>query len=109
MLERPVYFLPMQIRDFPVVTFRQYLKAGHLKLRLMGTDAYWLSGILQVYTERKYTFHIQFLEVFFFAAGQEDYDRLRPLSYPNTEVFLICFALNNPPSLSSVEEKVCLL
>ena len=56
---------------------------------------------------RKNTFHTQFLEGFFFAAGQEDYDRLRPLSYPNTEVFLICFALNNPSSLSSVEEKVC--
>ena len=24
-------------------------------------------------------------------AGQEDYNRLRPLSYPNTDVFLLCY------------------
>jgi small GTP-binding protein len=27
--------------------------------------------------------------------GQEDYDRLRPLCYPNTDVFLICFSIDN--------------
>ncbi len=27
-------------------------------------------------------------------AGQEEYDRLRPLSYKNTDVFLVCFAIN---------------
>ena len=31
-------------------------------------------------------------------AGQEDYDRLRPLSYPQTDVFLICFSIISPPS-----------
>ena len=38
-------------------------------------------------------------------AGQEDYDRLRPLSYPNTDVFLIAFSVVNPSSLSNVYEK----
>ncbi|KAI9226367.1 MAG: signal transducer [Piptocephalis tieghemiana] len=38
-------------------------------------------------------------------AGQEDYDRLRPLSYPETDVVLICFALDAPPSLSNVLER----
>ncbi|RDI89343.1 hypothetical protein Vi05172_g864 [Venturia inaequalis] len=38
-------------------------------------------------------------------AGQEDYDRLRPLSYPDTDVVLICFAIDNPDSLVNVQEK----
>uniref|UniRef100_F6PNI9 Uncharacterized protein n=2 Tax=Ciona intestinalis TaxID=7719 RepID=F6PNI9_CIOIN len=38
-------------------------------------------------------------------AGQEDYDRLRPLSYPQTDVFLICFSLVSPTSLQNVGAK----
>jgi len=38
-------------------------------------------------------------------AGQEDYDRLRPLSYPDSNVVLICFAIDNSESLASVERK----
>jgi len=38
-------------------------------------------------------------------AGQEDYDRLRPLSYPDSHVILICFAIDSPDSLDNVEEK----
>jgi hypothetical protein len=39
-------------------------------------------------------------------AGQEDYDRLRPLSYPQTDVFLICFSVVSPPSFENVRTKV---
>ncbi len=38
-------------------------------------------------------------------AGQEDYDRLRPLSYPDSNVILICFAVTAPDTLENVEEK----
>ena len=38
-------------------------------------------------------------------AGQEDYDRLRPLSYPNTDVFLIAFSVISPDSYDNVQNK----
>ena len=37
--------------------------------------------------------------------GQEDYDHLRPLSYPQTDVFLVCFSLISPTSFENVKEK----
>ena len=49
-------------------------------------------------------------------AGQEDYDRLRPLAYPQSHVILICFAIDSSDSLENVQikvsscfKKVCLL
>ena len=41
----------------------------------------------------------------FDTAGQEDYDRLRPLSYPQTDVFLVCFSVVNTASFENVKEK----
>lgn len=38
-------------------------------------------------------------------AGQEDYDRLRPLSYPQTDLFLVCFSINSNTSLENVKNK----
>jgi Ras family protein A len=38
-------------------------------------------------------------------AGQEDYDRLRPLSYPDAHVILICFAVDSRDSFENIEEK----
>ncbi|EDO16949.1 hypothetical protein Kpol_1041p7 [Vanderwaltozyma polyspora DSM 70294] len=38
-------------------------------------------------------------------AGQEEYDTLRPLSYPQTDIFLICFSVSEPSSFVNVKEK----
>ncbi|EGG18219.1 Rab GTPase [Cavenderia fasciculata] len=38
-------------------------------------------------------------------AGQEDYDRLRPLSYPQTDVFLVCFSIVSRASFENIKHK----
>ncbi len=38
-------------------------------------------------------------------AGQEDYSRLRPLSYPQTDVFIVCYSIVNPTSFINVRDK----
>ena len=39
------------------------------------------------------------------AARQEDYDRLRPLSYPQTDVFLVCYSIISKASYENVRTK----
>ncbi|XP_057373040.1 ras-related C3 botulinum toxin substrate 1-like isoform X2 [Daphnia carinata] len=38
-------------------------------------------------------------------AGQEDFDRLRMLSYPNTDVFVVCYAVNCRNSFTNLTAK----
>lgn len=45
------------------------------------------------------------LHIINYTAGQEDYDRLRPLSYPDTDVILMCFSVDSPDSLENIPEK----
>lgn len=40
-------------------------------------------------------------------AGQEEYDRIRPLSYDSCDIFLLCFSVMNPTSFENVSSKVC--
>lgn len=37
-------------------------------------------------------------------AGQEEYDRLRPLSYPDSDIIVICFAVDNLVSLQNIKD-----
>ncbi len=43
--------------------------------------------------------------IFSLSAGQDDYDRLRPLSYPQTDVFLVLFSVISPASFENVKAK----
>lgn len=36
----------------------------------------------------------------------DDWDRLRPLSYPQTDVFIICFSIVSPASFENAREMV---
>lgn len=41
----------------------------------------------------------------FDTAGQEEYDRLRVLAYPSTNVFLVCFSIASVSSFENVREQ----
>ena len=75
-------------------------------LWLAVSRTHWVSSIQLVRGIR--TIRTSSWGFFFFvlSLGQEDYDRLRPLSYPQTDVFLVCFSVISPSSFENVREKV---
>ncbi|CAG5135972.1 unnamed protein product [Candidula unifasciata] len=42
-------------------------------------------------------------------AGQTEYDRLRPLAYTHSHVFIVCFSVVSPSTLENVRQKVYIL
>ncbi|EDR24069.1 GTPase_rho, putative [Entamoeba dispar SAW760] len=38
-------------------------------------------------------------------AGQEEYDRLRPMSYPDTNMLIICFAIDSKSSFVNISQR----
>jgi len=38
-------------------------------------------------------------------AGHEGYDRLRPIAYPSTNIFLVCFSIDSQDSYNNVGQK----
>jgi hypothetical protein len=83
------------------------LKTMSQMSKWMGKMWNWLSGIQLVSGPLVYKTDRSWLSVSLFVTlGQEDYDRLRPLSYPDSNVILICFAVDSPDTLDNVQEKV---
>lgn len=66
--------------------------------------ARWL--IFLCFTKRVLSISVQVNLGLWDTAGQGEYDRLRYLSYPQSDVVLICFGIDNPSSLENVEHKV---
>lgn len=60
---------------------------------------------IRYYNKRQFLFYKQVELALWDTAGQEDYDRLRPLSYPDTDVILMCFSIDSPDSLENIPEK----
>ncbi|KAJ6230679.1 gtp-binding protein rho5 [Anaeramoeba flamelloides] len=53
------------------------------------------------FTHKNQTVNVGFWDT----AGQEDYDRLRPLSYPETDIFMVSFDVSNRDSFENVRSK----
>ena len=92
----------------------------HCKLNVTGDAEVGKTAMLISYTTNKfphgyiprvfdsYTKKMEFggcqVEVGFWdSAGHEDYDRLRPLSYPGADVFLICFSIIDKKSFHRIK------
>ncbi|VDO83055.1 unnamed protein product [Heligmosomoides polygyrus] len=89
-----------------------------LKLVVVGDSYVGKTTLLFAYTEKQFRSvysttvfdnwsisveieHRNYTVNLFDTAGQEDYVHMRCLSYPNTDVFLLCFSLVDPKSLVS--------
>ncbi|CAD7682566.1 unnamed protein product [Nyctereutes procyonoides] len=84
-----------------------------IKCIVVGRGAIGKTCLLISYTTNKFPFEYVLFMIggepytlgLFDTAGQEDYDRLRLLSYPQTDVFLVCFSVVSPSSFENVKEK----
>ncbi|XP_065901308.1 rho-related protein racA-like isoform X2 [Dysidea avara] len=71
-----------------------------------GTFPPYVPMISEVYSHSVELSDGQLVEIgFWYTAGQDDYDRLRPLSYPDTDVVLLCFPCDYHPSFENVADK----
>ena len=94
----------------------------YLKIVIVGDGCVGKTCVLITYTTNKYPMEYvptifdnyavnvyvdgrPFTLGLFDTAGQDDYDRLRPLSYPETDCFMLCYSVENLKSLAHVADK----
>jgi len=68
-------------------------------------DNYWCGYSIQVPRGAENTTGYYASVGWWDTAGPEDYDRLRPLSYPHTSVFLVVYSVCNPASYENIRCK----
>ena len=98
------------------------IPVNNLKCTIIGDGAVGKTCLIMSYTTNKFpkvyiptviektTFNITFDDKIynfelFDTAGQEDFDKLRLLAYPKTDVFLVCFNVVKRASFLNVEHK----
>jgi small GTP-binding protein len=105
-----------------LLTFKGSGELLDLKLMVVGDGAVGKTSILITYIENRFpveyvptvfdnfttgiNFHNQLLNVSLWdTAGPEEYSRLRRLSYPDTDLFLVCFSVASPSSFRNVRDR----
>ncbi|XP_008050104.1 transforming protein RhoA-like [Carlito syrichta] len=77
------------------------------KVVIVGNGACGKTRLLMFFSKDQFP-EVFMLEVFMLKVFEnyvEDYDHLRPLSYPDTDVLLMCFSSNSPDSLENIAER----
>jgi len=101
---------------------KEEVDLSNLKLVVVGDGAVGKTSLLYVYNNGK--FPVEYVPTVFEnasksvqykgrpvtlrlydTAGQEEYDRLRPLSYPGTNIVLLCFSVASRSTFESISSK----
>ncbi|ODQ79801.1 hypothetical protein BABINDRAFT_161495 [Babjeviella inositovora NRRL Y-12698] len=116
--------LSPKVSDYTFSAHKASRKADHdIKLVVVGDGGCGKTCLLVSYTQNKFpeiyvptifeTYLAQMLAPdsqkhialsLWDTAGQEEYDRLRPLSYPDVDIILACFSLTNQTSLQNIKD-----
>ncbi|OQV14779.1 Cdc42-like protein [Hypsibius exemplaris] len=96
----PSEYVPTVSEQAAVIKRRSYMNTREVNLFLLAFNVFDNDVVMVMIGGEPYNLQL------FDTSGQEDYDRLRPLSYPQTDVFLVCFAVVSPSSFENVKEKV---